>query len=506
MTTATRLSLFFLAALAVVLLGFSCTVYALAYWRLHAQLDSELEAALHVLVASIEVHPNDVEWEPLERDVRLGKNEDMAEVRWTIRDENGTLVDHSANLTCKEAFDFPKDEKDWRIDRRQLSAGTFEPRPVNAADLPTTNPDAGALGNDRTAIRQQFFIVVAAAEAPVHEALSQLAMALAGASTAIMAVCAALGRWLCRQALRPIARMANEARAIQSAAESSEMLAVPPTRDELTDLAVSFNSLLADLRQQVESQRRFAGDASHQIRTPLTAMLTAVDVTARHERSSEEYRRTLQVVARRGRDLEQIINTLLMLARNENPTETIPSETVPLGPWVREQIERWSNHSRTTDIRLVVTDEQIAVSTRPALLAQVFDNVLDNACKYSEPGTTVLVGVTVAPARSPLHPDQGEARIAVTNRGFGISSKDLTNVFQPFFRSEQARWSGVAGVGLGLTIAQRLMQLLKGRIEVESSVDGETRFSIVIACEAKPSSTVPDRSMDVAPVKATATT
>lgn len=488
MTTATRLSLFFVTALAFVLLGFSCTIYALAHWRLHAQLDSELQAALHVLVASIEVHPDDVEWEPLERDVRLGRNANIAEVRWTIRDEKGLLVDHSGNLTGAEAAGFPQDAAAWRIDRRQLSAGVFEPRVVTDLEIPNAIPGATELGTDRTAVRQAFYIVVAAAEAPVHEALSQLSIALVVASTAVWLVCAALSRWLCRQALRPIARMASEARAIQHSSDGRAMLAIPPTGDELTDLAGAFNSLLTDLRQQVEQQRRFAGDASHQLRTPLTAMLTAVEVTARHERSANEYQRALEVVARRGRELELIINTLLMLARSENPADAMPSETVQLQVWLEEQISRWANHRRAADVHLVVTDSPISLTTRPGLLAQVFENLLDNACKYSEPGTSISITGAVASTRSESDVKQ-EATIAITNRGFGISPSDLSQVFQPFFRSEQARWSGVAGVGLGLTIAQRLIHCLGGRIEVASTLGGETRFSIILACANGTSST-----------------
>jgi signal transduction histidine kinase len=116
------------------------------------------------------------------------------------------------------------------------------------------------------------------------------------------------------------------------------------------------------------------------------------------------------------------------------------------------------------------------------MLGQVFGNVLENACKYGEAGTPITVNVTALPVDEAIPPMRREATITIENYGFGLSPADLSQVFQPFFRSQQARLTGVSGVGLGLSIAKRLIEFLGGRIEVTSCERGATRFSIVIPC------------------------
>src|SRR5262245_17452263 len=117
MTITNRLTLFFQLALGFVLVAFSVVLYLLASWHLHAQADRHLQASMDLLVAAIEVHPDDVEWEPLERKVTLGESTDAEVVRWTIHDEAGVLVDCSANV---EGVPWPDSRGDWRLLGREL--------------------------------------------------------------------------------------------------------------------------------------------------------------------------------------------------------------------------------------------------------------------------------------------------------------------------------------------------------------------------------------------------
>lgn len=311
MSLTNRLSLFFLAALAAVLAGFSGILYLLAHRHLNAQADHRLDATMHTLAAAIEIHPGDVEWEPLERKVTLGNDPGADQVRWTVHDPAGRLIDCSANLERGTDSAADPAAPGWRVLARRVRAGHFDPEPVAGRDAPFEGrladafpeaqaPGSVALPHDRTFHGDALVLTVAVAEGPVQATLAQLAGALAGVSGAIWLTAAVWGRWLCRRALRPIARMAASARSLRSEPGSGTFLDVDPTGDELEDLGRAFNDLLAALRESLERQRRFTGDASHQLRTPLTALLASVEVAGRKERTAAEYRRVLDVVRRRG--------------------------------------------------------------------------------------------------------------------------------------------------------------------------------------------------------------
>jgi signal transduction histidine kinase len=244
---------------------------------------------------------------------------------------------------------------------------------------------------------------------------------------------------------------------------------VPPTRDELEDLGRAFNDLLAGLRESLERQRRFTGDASHQLRTPLTALLGKVDVALRKDRSPAEYQQVLAVVRRRGEQLQQIIESLLFLARAEAASPLPDTEVFDLGGWCGSRLEGWRDHARAGDIRLQAAGGEVLVQTQPALLGQVLDNLLDNACKYSEPGTPIVVSV---------ESKEGESVLTVADRGCGIEADEQSLVLQPFYRSHQARWLGKPGLGLGLTVALRLVAMMGGKLGVSSQPGQGSEFKV----------------------------
>lgn len=482
MSLTNRLSLFFLAALAGVLAGFSVILYLLAHRHLNAEVDHRLGATMHTLAAAIEVHPGDVEWEPLERKVTLGNDPGPDQVRWTVHDPAGRLIDCSANLDRGTGGAPDPAAPGWRVLARRVRAGHFHPEPVGGRVGPFEGrlsdafpegqaPGSVGLPRDRTFHGGALVLTVAVAEGPIQATLAQLGWALAGVSGAIWLTAAVWGRWLCRRALRPIARMAHSARTLRAEPGSGAFLDVAPTEDELEDLGRAFNDLLAALRESLERQRRFTGDASHQLRTPLTALLASAEVAGRKERTPAEYRRVLDVVRRRGVELRQVIESLLFLARAEADAPPPDPERIDLAEWCRSRLGAWADHPRAADLRFETHADPAPVVTHPALLGQVLDNLLDNACKYSEPGTPVTVAVRAA---------ADGVTLAVVDEGCGIGPDERERVFEPFYRSAQARWAGTPGVGLGLTVVRRLASLLGGRVMAESEPGKGSRFAVTL--------------------------
>jgi signal transduction histidine kinase len=341
------------------------------------------------------------------------------------------------------------------------------------------------LDEDRTFTSDGLVLTVAVSQAPVSAMLRWLAIVLVIVSAVTLTAAALWGRWLCRRALLPITQMASSARTIRQKDGPTHMLDVPTTRDELQDLGQAFNELLADLRESLERQRRFTGDASHQLRTPLTAMLASVEVALRHERSAAEYQRVLETVSRRGGQLRQIIESLLFLARADGTALPGTSERINLNSWCEYWLDSWAEHSRWDDIHFQASSGLAVTTTNPALLGQMLDNLLDNASKYSDPGTPIGVNVEVT---------AGQVAVVVSDSGCGIAADQQAMIFEPFYRATEARWQGDAGIGLGLAVVQRLANILGAKIEVMSELAKGSRFRILLSADNE--ATTPQEAMN----------
>lgn len=480
MSLANRLSLYFLAALVIVLAGFSLTLYLLVRMHLYAQFNDRLDAAMKELVAAVEVHPHDVQWEPLERRITVGEDAAADQPRWTLHDLSGRLKDRSSNLAAEAKLGV-SEIHGWRVLDRRMRAGSFTAEVIdgnkeslwieNLADSPIGDASTIQLPEDRTFESDGLVFTVAASEASVLAMLRWLAFVLVGVSATIWITAALWGRWLCRRALLPISQMAASARSISRDEAPTQMLNVPSTRDELSDLGQAFNELLSDLRESLERQRRFTGDASHQLRTPLTALLASVDVALRHERSPTEYQRVLEIVQRRGGQLRQIIESLLFLARSDGTTLLGAPERIDLNHWCQSWLDVWTEHPRAGDLTFRPSACPAIVTTHSALLGQILDNLLDNASKYSEPGTPIVVSVETKPEL---------ASITISDSGCGVAADQQALIFEPFFRTTEARWQGKTGVGLGLAVVQRLAGILDAKVEVLSEPGKGSSFRILL--------------------------
>jgi len=470
MTLTNRLSLYFLTALAFVLAGFSTTLYFLASSHLHALSNQKLIAAMQTLVASAEVFPDHTEWEPLLRHITLGEDEAIDQVRWTVHSSDGRLRDCSLNWDKPlEGVPSPTDPG-WRILASRMITGRFEPEPLKGWETPRLGwmnepfpeaqvPGTVALPGDRTFTDKSMILVVGLVDWPTRATLNRLALWMGMVSLGVWTIAVLLGRWWCRHALYPVIRMATSARSLEGSQTKGITLDVAKTGDELEDLGIAFNRLLADLGETLDRQQRFTGDASHQLRTPVAAMMTMVDVGLRQERPAAEYQRILQAIQKRGNQLRQIIESLLFLARSENPNDLPEWQPLDLKEWCPQWLSTWDDHPRRKDLRLALPEASAWVSTHSALLGQVLDNLLDNACKYSEPGTPISIALTIRGDR---------VIMTVEDKGCGFDKEDCERIFEAFFRTEQSRWLGKPGAGLGLTLARRLVGFLDGTLWARS--------------------------------------
>ncbi len=478
MSLATRISAFLLIALALVLAGFSGTLYLLARGYLARQIDDRLGQALDVLEASIDIEPGGLEWEPTDRQLTLGVDRSEEAVRWAVRDPRGRVVDLSPNA---RGGDFPR---------------RWSPRPPGDLAQPTAfgaTPGWRMAGrtlrldqllklgrghpNDEPGYEVQYqalILIVGVDPAPVGATLGRLVTTLVLLSVGIWIAAAALGRWLGRRALMPIRRMASAA-AEMTADDLGRRLPAPGTGDELEVLGRAFNGLLdrlngafTQLHEAYNRQRDFARDASHQLRTPLAALLGQVQLALRRDRTPEDYRRVLDLVQVEAIRLRKVVESLLALAQPVG-AEASP-RPLDLGAWLRDHADSFANHPREADLSIEVsTREDLLVAMPPDLLSQVVDNLIDNAAKYSPAGTPILVKLEV---------NAGRAELSVADRGAGLGPEDRDRIFEPFYRAEASRRAGHPGVGLGLAIARRIAERCGGTLGVESRPGAGSCFTL----------------------------
>src|SRR5262245_25213211 len=258
MRLVTRLSLFLLAALGVVLLGFSAALYALAHVHLHRQANERAAAILDILTAAVESEPDGLEWNRPDFAAATTGGTTEAAVLWRVIDGDGEFVDGSRDQgfasACLPAAvgetvqqTMAWEGRVWGVSRRSLQA---------RMGSPNKNPhsNSGNAAPDRK--HRELTLAVAVPLTPVHGTLRTLAFGLAGISLSIWLVAAVTGRWMCRRALAPITQMAQTTRCI-SASDLSMRLPSPRTRDELEDLGSAFNDLLVRIQDAFSRQERF---------------------------------------------------------------------------------------------------------------------------------------------------------------------------------------------------------------------------------------------------------
>jgi signal transduction histidine kinase len=172
----------------------------------------------------------------------------------------------------------------------------------------------------------------------------------------------------------------------------------------------------------LERQKQFTGQASHQLRTPLAALIAAIEVARRRRRTVEEHERVLDGLHDDAVRLWRVVEALLFLARADAEAGLPDLEHLDLAAWAADHLRGWSGHERAVDLRFEACDgEPPWTRAHRALLGQLLDNLLENACKYSAPGAPIIVRTWCEPEAVAL---------ALEDRGFGIPAEDLPHVFE----------------------------------------------------------------------------
>jgi two-component system OmpR family sensor kinase len=283
---------------------------------------------------------------------------------------------------------------------------------------------------------------------------------------------ALLGAVISSHALAPVAWITERAAAI-ARGNFSARLDPPTVDDEIGRMTTLLNRMLERLHAALEANRRFAADASHELRGPLTAMLGELDVTLKRERSPDEYRETLTIVRERMKDVVELAENLMLLVRAQEGRTSHIGE-VSIIPRLRHAVEQVAADAaaRGIEVTFATVPDMVAYGDEH-LLARVFDNLLRNAVQYNRPGGRVEVTGHFEEAAGDW--TTGFAVVEIRDTGRGIAEEERERVFERFYRTDESRSRRTGGVGLGLSICREVVTLFGGTVRiVASSPEGST--------------------------------
>lgn len=278
------------------------------------------------------------------------------------------------------------------------------------------------------------------------------------------------GRFFANKVLKPVSTMINKVEEI-TATNLDLRINEGSGKDEIAELAITFNAMLDRLEKSFDAQKEFVSNISHELRTPLTAMLAELQITINDERNNEEYRRCIEHAINDGQRLVRLTNGLLDLAKASYDQTEISFKELRVDEILldaRNDILHDHSGYKINIIfeREIDDDDFISVRGNEYLLKVAFKNLLENGCKFSE-GQESTVAIDYSQNRSILH---------FRNRGVGIPERELSEIFTPFFRGANKQFAG--GLGIGLSLTKRIIQLHNGTITVVSSPGGETIFTV----------------------------
>lgn len=274
--------------------------------------------------------------------------------------------------------------------------------------------------------------------------------------------------WLSRRALAPVDRTIAAAREI-TVEKLDRRIEVPERDDELRRLVLALNELLDRVELGHRALAMFAADASHELRTPIAAICSELEVALRRPRSPDEWAGSASTVLGELRRLARVVDSLLRFARADTAAGESNAE-VELAALVDEVAAMHAAAARDAGVALVTRCEtDVHIAGDADMLGTAISNLVANAIRYTPRGGAITASIELA---------DGAAHVHIDDTGRGLSPEDLDAIFTPFARGTQGKSADAAGLGLGLPIARKIAERHGGAIAARNRPDGGARFSI----------------------------
>ena len=246
-------------------------------------------------------------------------------------------------------------------------------------------------------------------------------------------------------------------------------LSIKGANDEIKELTISFNKMIAKLENAFASQKRFNSSVAHELKTPLAVIKTNIDVLKSSNcKSLEEYDKTLAVVEKSILKMNLIIETLLDIIRQENAPL---NEIVSIDEILEDIVDDLSIIANKKNIKLKLNNIKNKIKGNEIMLYRAFYNVIENSIKYNKINGSIDIL---------CYQDLNTIEVKVIDTGSGIKEEDYDEIFKPFYRCEGINSYSKNGVGLGLSLTQSVIKLHGGEIKVKSKLNEGTEFTFIL--------------------------
>lgn len=248
-------------------------------------------------------------------------------------------------------------------------------------------------------------------------------------------------------------------------------LSIKGANDEIKELTISFNKMIAKLENAFASQKRFNSSVAHELKTPLAVIKTNIDVLKSSNcKSLEEYDKTLAVVEKSILKMNLIIETLLDIIRQENAPL---NEIVSIDEILEDIVDDLSIIANKKNIKLKLNSYNIKnkIKGNEIMLYRAFYNVIENSIKYNKINGSIDIL---------CYQDLNTIEVKVIDTGSGIKEEDYDEIFKPFYRCEGINSYSKNGIGLGLSLTQSVIKLHGGEIKVKSKLNEGTEFTFIL--------------------------
>lgn len=436
-----RLTLWYSAALATIILCFALGVYWSVRSSLLKSLDAQLERDLATVTRVVRDEPQEI------NELAQHGSVDLFQVR-----EGNVVV---------ETGDWTKAALEKAEARGTAAARSWAGPSGNGFRLKAVTV---------TSPGHSYQVTVAEDERNLRASLSSLGVILSLGVPLALALALIGGHFLAGRVLAPIGAMAQKAGEI-TADRLSQRLPYG-SDDEFGQLARVFNATFARLEESFERLRRFTSDASHELRTPLTTLRSVGEVGLQKGLDAAALREVIASMLEEADRLTELVDNLLTLSRAESGTLTLKPEPSELGVLAAEVIEFLEVLAEEKEQTITLqANRAVPADIDRTTLRQALMNILDNAIKYAPPGTEITVRTAAA---------GNDAIIEVQDAGPGIAHEHVAKVFERFYRVDSGRSRDVGGTGLGLAIARWAVEMNGGRITLESTPGKGSTFRITL--------------------------
>jgi len=457
-----RLTAWYVILLAIILILFSLLLYYFLTKRLYQSVDNSLTVSATVVSTSATMRLTSSPLPGLNEFFDQFLREGNLNKFYRIYDGSGSVGSRSGNISASE---FPLSGTAYADALKgNNSYETFKvggKHPIRVITMPV-------MVNDKLVNLVQ----VGTSLQAVQETLRNLKIILFTAVPSVLIFAALFARFMARRALKPISRIIDTARDIGQGQELSKRIPVLKIKDELGQLALTFNEMMNRLENSFKQVRQFSSDASHELRTPLTVLKGQNELILSKLRKPEEYQEVISSNLEEINYMSKVLEDLFLLSKSDENQVSLDCRHFNLKPLVEEVCKHAEVLAEEKNIKIIIAFlEAVQVNGDEVRLRQMSWNILQNGIKYTQFGGELKVS---------LQNDGEFALLTIQDTGIGIPKEDLGFIFNRFYRVDKARSRDEGGSGLGLSICRQIAEAHKGTIEVESTLGVGTRFKIRI--------------------------